>query len=175
MMRALCLLSSLIGAGILADAQSDPVPNSELAVRTTSGTYSGFVNSTTPDVNIWLGIPFGTPPVGARRFLKAEKAPDYGVANATAYKPICFQDNNRTTGVFWTLVPEFQNTDTEDEDCLYLNIWAPRKPLGAKKVPVIIWVFGGGFREGGGHAPYQVPDQWSMRRQLRSLVDGSRL
>jgi carboxylesterase type B len=97
-----------------------------------------------------------------------KRAPNYGHADAKSYKPICFQTGNRT-GAFWELMPEFQNTDSQSEDCLYLNIWGPRKPV-QKKVPVIIWVCGGGFREGGGHAPYQVPDQWIQRTQTHVVV-----
>jgi len=98
-----------------------------------------------------------------------EKAPDYGTATATAYKPVCMQDSGNRTGTFWELVPEFQNTDPQSEDCLYLNVWGPRKPV-EKKVPVIIWVCGGGFKEGGGHAPYQVPDEWIERTQTHIVV-----
>ncbi|KAF2736257.1 alpha/beta-hydrolase [Polyplosphaeria fusca] len=142
-----------------------------LAVNTTSGTYTGFVNSSTPDVNIWLGIPFGAPPVDKLRFLAAQKAPNYGAHPATTWKPICIQNNDNTSGVFWTLVPEFQNSDPQAEDCLYVNIWAPKQPAAKKeKVPVIIWVFGGAFQEGGGHAPYQIPDKWIQRTQSHIVV-----
>lgn len=139
-----------------------------LTVKTTSGTFTGLVNTTTPDVNQWLGIPFGRPPVGERRFMPPEPAPDHGAVDAKSYKPICMQQSGGRTGVFWELVPEFQNADEQSEDCLYLNVWAPRKPK--KKLPVIVWVCGGGFREGGGHAPYQVPDQWIQRTQTHLVV-----
>jgi len=75
----------------------------------------------------------------------------------------------RSKGLHWDLVPEFENRDAQSEDCLYLNIWAPRKPV-EKKLPVIIWVCGGGFKEGGGHADYQVPDQWIQRTQTHLVV-----
>ena len=88
------------------------------------------------------------------------------------------------TGVFWELVPEFQNTDPQSEDCLYLNIWAPAASSsktvegkgngnGKEKgglLPVIIWVCGGSYREGGGHAPYQVPDRWIERTGTHLIV-----
>ena len=163
------MLLSLLG---LASAQfstntSDPL----LAVNTTSGTYIGFINSSLPQVHQWLGIPFATPPVGTLRFKTAEKAPYYGVRNATTYGQLCVQNSDNTSGVFWTLVPEFQNTDAQGEDCLFANIWAPRAPSVKKeKVPVIIWVVGGAFQEGGGHAPYQVPDRWIEKTQTHIVV-----
>lgn len=147
--------------------------SSLLTVNTTSGEYTGFVNSSLPDVHQWLGVPFGTPPVNNLRFLSAVKAPYYpdGPHPATSYKSICLQDSDTSSGVFWTLVPEFQNTDPQSEDCLYLNIWAPRTPaLKKAKVPVLIWVFGGAFAEGGGHAPYQVPDRWIEKTQGHVVV-----
>jgi len=165
----LLLMSSLLGA--VAQAQS-PQPNANLTVKTTSGTYTGFVNSTAPDVAVWLGMQYGVPPVGAKRFMNPEKAPDGGAQAATSYKPICYQ-NSDFSSVFWKLVPEFQNTDPQSEDCLYLNVWAPKPKaaaLVAKKLPVILWVCGGGFNEGGGHAPYQVPDQWIQRTQDHLVV-----
>ncbi|KAK3314881.1 Alpha/Beta hydrolase protein [Apodospora peruviana] len=169
-MKFLDLAASLLLAPTAAAKDS-----SILTVKTTSGTYTGFVNSTTPDVNQWLGIPFGQPPVGSLRFMPPLKALDYGKADAGAYKPICMQDSGNRTGAFWELVPEFQNTDAQSEDCLYLNIWAPRKPvvdegMKEKKLPVIIWVCGGSFKEGGGHANYQVPDQWIQRTQTHMVV-----
>lgn len=172
-MRLSILTSSLLL--LTAEAQGKKKPGDggpKPTVKTTSGTYTGLVNSTTPDVNQWLGIPYGRPPLGSRRFMPPSKAPNYGAADAKAYKPVCLQDNGRNkSGVYWELVPEFQNSGEQSEDCLYLNIWAPRKPKPAKKkVPVIIWVCGGGFKEGGGYALYQVPDQWIQRTQTHIVV-----
>jgi carboxylesterase type B len=162
------ILLSLLG---VASAHCHPNTTDALSVNTTSGTYTGFVNTSLPQVNQWLGIPYGAPPVNGLRFKAAEPAQNYGAQNATAYKPICIQNSDNSSGVFWTLVPEFQNTDPQAEDCLYLNIWAPRSPpVKRKKVPVIIWVVGGGFQEGGGHAPYQVPDRWIERTQTHIVV-----
>jgi carboxylesterase type B len=168
------VLFSLLGSVF---AQSSPTTNttspSLLTVNTTSGAYTGFVNNSLPYVHQWHGIPFGTPPTDNLRFRPAVKAPYHsdGPHNATTYKPICLQNSDPSSGVFWTLVPEFQNTDPQSEDCLYLNVWAPRTPaLRGNKVPVIIWVVGGGFQEGGGHAPYQVPDRWIEKTQSHIVV-----
>ena len=158
------LVAPLVGAAVTGRQAG-----SDLTVKTSSGTFTGFVNASVPNVNQWLGIPYGLPPVGSRRFMPPEKAPNAGAKNATSYQPICMQDSGNHTGTFWELVPEFQNVDAQSEDCLYLNVWGPRKPV-EKKLPVIVWVCGGGFKEGGGHAPYQVPDEWIQRTQTHLVV-----
>ncbi|KAK8122704.1 Alpha/Beta hydrolase protein [Apiospora sp. TS-2023a] len=149
--------------------------DAELTVNTTSGSWTGFVDTSpggAPDVNQWRGIRYGQPPVGKRRFLPPLAAEDDGLHRyAREYPTVCLQQGGNYTGIFWELVPEFQQEDPQGEDCLFLNVWAPRKPVAAeKKVPVIIWVCGGGFQEGGGHAPYQVPDQWVQRMQTHVVV-----
>jgi carboxylesterase type B len=159
-------------------AQAQTTSDSSLTVKTTSGTYTGLVNASLPNVHQWLGIPYGRPPVGALRFMPPQASVDHGTGfAATVYKPVCFQDSGNKTGIFWEIVPEFQNQDAQSEDCLYLNIWAPRQAgtevavVEKKKLlPVIVWVCGGGFKEGGGHAPYQVPDHWIQRTQTHLVV-----
>lgn len=142
----------------------------ELTVSTTSGVYTGFVDNAVPGVKQWLGIRYGKAPIGSKRFMPPEAADNSSIHQyAREYKPICFQQSGSHTGLFWELVPEFQNQDPQGEDCLFLNIWAPKKPV-AKKVPVLIWACGGGLQEGGGHAPYQVPDRWVQRMETHIVV-----
>ena len=122
----------------------------DLTARSKAGTFTGFINPDVPDVKQWLGVPYGAPPVGGQRFLPPKPAAHAGEVSTTAYKPICMQNGGPGPGVFWEVVPQFQNTDSQAEDCLYLNIWGPRKTLGGgggggrrqrrqKKVPVTIW------------------------------------
>lgn len=163
----------------LVNSQTTPSP---LTVKTTSGTYTGHLNPSLPSVHQWLGIPYGRPPLNSLRFMPPLPSIDHGPSlAATAYKPVCFQDSGNKTGIFWEVVPEFQNQDKQSEDCLYLNIWAPRRGTEGevavavvereeKLLPVIVWVCGGGFKEGGGHAPYQVPDHWIQRTGTHLVV-----
>ena len=168
MRLSLALWTSLLPVSVLADSGKDwnnkddddhhfPGRNwrhksNNLKARTHIGTFTGFVDSEVPDVNQWLGIPYGAPPIGDQRFLPPKPAAHAGEMATTKYKPICMQNGGKplvpeTSGtVFWALVPEFQNQDPQSEDCLYLNIWGPRKSIGKgrrpkyqKNVPVIIW------------------------------------
>lgn len=162
-MRAHVFAASLLlasSAAVQGGSNERPKPPG-LTVKTTSGTYTGLVNSTTPDVRQWLGIPYGRPPLGALRFMPPGKAPNYGAADAKAYKPICYQNSGNKSSIYWQLLPEYLNRDPESEDCLYLNIWAPRQPV-EKKVPVISGSPGVGSRRA------------EATRCIRSLISGSR-
>ncbi|KAK8008336.1 chlorogenic acid esterase precursor [Apiospora marii] len=142
-----------VGGGLTGTAAAQNSHDAELTVNTTSGRYTGFVDASpggTPDVNQWRGIRYGQPPVGKRRFLPPLAAEDDGLHRyAREYPTVCLQQAGNYTGIFWELVPEFQNQEPQGEDCLFLNVWAPRRPAlvegGEKKkgVPVIIWVCGG--------------------------------
>ena len=48
------------------------------------------------------------------------------------------------------------------EDCLYLNIWAPAK-RAAERLPVIVWIYGGGYRNGSASMPLYWGDRLARR------------
>lgn len=137
-------ISALVAISLAWAVDTSPMGDPGLTAHTSSGSFKGFIHPEVPDVNQWLGIPYGAPPVKDMRFMPPEPAKHSGTHDATSYKPICFQQTNVGQGVFWQLMPEFQNADPQSEDCLYLNIWGPRKPVDSaltttEKVPVIIW------------------------------------
>ncbi|XP_066292299.1 acetylcholinesterase-like [Branchiostoma lanceolatum] len=89
-------------------------------------------------VHAFLGVPFAHPPVGERRFRRAERLPPWdGVYNATTRPNACIQGS--------------QNTQMS-EDCLYLNVFQPTDvPAGAA---VMVWIHGGAFNSGAGALYY---------------------
>ena len=118
-------------------------------VETTHGAVRGSVVDTPYGaVRQFLGIPFGKPPVGERRFCAPEPAePWEGVLDAGAFGPDPIQS---VDGPYVGVIPG-TSTDSVSEDCLTLNVWVP---AGAKAgLPVMVWVYGGAFLTGGGSFP----------------------
>ncbi|MDX2052969.1 MAG: carboxylesterase family protein [Polyangiaceae bacterium] len=85
-------------------------------------------------------IPFAAPPLGSLRWKAPEPAACWeGVRDGASFGPLCPQlDANGS------LVGE--------EDCLQLNVWAPKAPT-AQKLPVLFWIHGGGHIQGGAAQP----------------------
>lgn len=106
-----------------------------------SGKVEGRVHA---GIASWKGIPFAAPPVGALRWRAPQAvAPWTGVRQATAYAPDCMQLPFPSDAAPLGTQP--------DEDCLYLNVWKPAD-AGAR-LPVLVWIYGGGFVNGGSSPP----------------------
>lgn len=73
---------------------------------------------------------------------------------------------SNSSTVYTEEVPQFLISGSSSEDCLYLNIWAPKvESLGGSKVPVFVYIPGGGFTSGGAHSFYKIPDKLIQSRQ----------
>ncbi len=115
-------------------------------VCTESGSLSGSV-SNDGKVHSFRGVPYARPPIGSLRW-KAPQAPQAwsGVRKADGFGPRSVQPDRPTNSV------SYFGTEEESEDCLYLNIWAPAAERGVK-LPVMMWIHGGGFSVGSGSLP----------------------
>ncbi|KAL1718334.1 Alpha/Beta hydrolase protein [Schizophyllum commune] len=86
----------------------------------------------------FAGIPYAEPPVGILRFQPpVAKALTEVALNATSYGPGCPQPD--TLGVAY---------EDQSEDCLTVNILRPANISSEAKLPVLVWVYGGGFHGG---------------------------
>jgi len=106
---------------------------------------AGKVQGATADgVASWKGIPFAAPPVGALRWRAPQPVAAWsGVRPATEYSHDCMQKPFPSDAAPLGTAPA--------EDCLYLNVW---KPAAARaKLPVMVWIYGGGFVNGGSSPP----------------------
>lgn len=115
-------------------------------VNTTAGLVEGYRAN---GLEIFKGIPFAKPPVGDLRWKAPQPpVPWEGVRKCTAFGPSPVQAPP-VPFMFWS--KEFLIPDAPiSEDCLYLNVWTN----GTKnKKPVLVYIYGGGFRSGGSACP----------------------
>lgn len=117
-------------------------------VRIVSGLVQGKAIAGLPEGGGFLGIPYAAQPVGKLRWRAPEPAPHWkGVLEARHWGPACEQ---KPSG--W--LPEMLGIEKmpTSEACLFVNVWTPKlKP--AKKLPVLVWIHGGGNVEGSGEWP----------------------
>ena len=98
-------------------------------------------------ISVFKGVPFAAPPVGELRW-KAPQPPAKweGVRNCDQYAPGAVQ-SKPAVPFYIDEFPIDYSKVTFSEDCLYLNIWTPAK-TGADKLPVMLWIYGGGNEVG---------------------------
>jgi para-nitrobenzyl esterase len=136
-MRTHRLGAALGAASLLAFWTTTPV--AAAVVHAKQGDLKGVTEG---KVESFKGIPFAAPPVGDRRWRLPGPAPSWtGVKDADAFGPICIQAQR----------PGF--TQAMSEDCLTLNIWRPAGAKAGDKLPVMVWIYGGGFIFGASSTP----------------------
>ncbi|ETS80204.1 hypothetical protein PFICI_07733 [Pestalotiopsis fici W106-1] len=165
------LLTAWLAIGTVAVSSCGISVDASLSVSTTSGDLTGTINATSPNVRQFLGIPYAEPLVGALRFQPPVRYTSDEAINATAFAPSCLQTiSTGSSGSVYDLLPELLlGSPVISEDCLYANVYAPLHPV-ADKLPVFVWIHGGGFSANGANVPYQIPDQWIESTQGHIVV-----
>jgi para-nitrobenzyl esterase len=115
-----------------------PISQNLDQVKIDSGQIKGIVEG---EIIAFKGVPFAAPPLGELRWRAPQPvAPWTGVRSAQKYSMDCMQEPFPSDAA-----PLGAGTS---EDCLYVNVWKPAAPA-AKKLPVMVWIYGGGFVNGG--------------------------
>jgi para-nitrobenzyl esterase len=89
-------------------------------------------------VRAWLGVPFAKPPINDLRWKPPQATSWKGVWNADRKMPECMQVLRPHN------INHYFGEEATSEDCLYLNIWAPPNSNGNSKLPVVVFIYGGG-------------------------------
>ncbi|PIL33996.1 hypothetical protein GSI_03704 [Ganoderma sinense ZZ0214-1] len=154
--RTLLLLSSV---SVAVSAQDGQLISTQPSVTLDNATVVGVANETT-GTNQFLGIPFAQPPVGDLRLrLPQPVAPYSGTINATAFGNQCIQQTQPNTTLpsgLPSAAAQFLSgmgaaqpqTVPQDEDCLNVNVIVPANVTAESKLPVAVWIYGGGFALG---------------------------
>ena len=129
-------------------------------VKTTGGLVEGTTIGDS-EIRIYKSIPFAAPPVGELRWQAPRPAsPWQGVRSEREFGPRCLQGKIFDDIVF----------DSLSEDCLTLNIWTPAR-TAADKLPVMVWIHGGGFQAGAGAEPRHDGEAFARKNVVLVTVN----
>ena len=145
-------LVGLVGAATLASNCNDTVTATVVLPAAT------VVGSVSDGVEYYRGIPYAHPPTGSLRLKPPVRLESFGSVQATGVGPACPQmtaveitpllvDVLGLPGVEQTLTFGTAQGD-ETEDCLTMSVMRPEGTAADAKLPVLFWIFGGGFETG---------------------------
>lgn len=136
-MKKVLLGFAFLIAGNLEAQEANPT------VRTTSGIVRGITEG---EASVFRAIPYAAPPIGEFRWRPPQPVKNWeGELDATKPCKDCGQ------GGFGPNAPKINPNSSED--CLFLNVWKPANSTGSSKLPVMVWIHGGGFTGGSGSSP----------------------
>jgi len=143
--------SAVAAMGVGTAAQQTPP-----VVRVDSGQLQGVVDD---GVVSYKGIPFAAPPVGDLRWRPPQPSARWtGVRQATEFGADCMQGRFGPPAA--SGAPPAR---ASSEDCLYLSVWRPASAASGAKLPVMVWIYGGGFVGGSSAMPITSGTQFAKQ------------
>ncbi len=155
-------LAAVLGMMISSCGGNTKTEFSNPVIKVEGGSLQGVANEDST-VLIYRGIPYAAPPVGDLRWKKPQPVIGWeGVKVADTFSNAAAQFPKRADdGEYGTeFYPE---NPVYSEDCLYLNVWTPASVAGNSnaKLPVAMWIHGGGYNMGWGHEMTMDGESWA--------------
>ena len=155
MKKTLILLLSVLALFGCTRPASTPVLTIE------GGQVQG-VTTDLPGVIVYRGIPYAAPPIGELRWKEPQPVvPWEGVKLCDKFGHPGYQAVHYPGG--YTTEWGYGDESPYSEDCLYLNVWTKASGNVDKKLPVALWIHGGGYREGWGSEPEFDAQEWGAK------------
>jgi para-nitrobenzyl esterase len=141
-------LAALVAAAALA------APVAPQIVKVETGSLQG---TTVDGVSAFKGVPYAAAPVGDLRWRAPQAAAHWtGARDASTMGPDCVQGR----------MPGSPEPAPQSENCLFANVWRPAEAKAGAKLPVMVWIHGGAFVNGGSSSP----ETWGEAMARRGLV-----
>ena len=126
------------------------------------GQIQGVQLDDAPGVTVYRGIPYAAPPIGQNRWRAPQPVEPWdGVRICDTFGHPPYQAVHYPGG--YTTEWGYGEEAPYSEDCLYLNVWTKAPGQVDKKLPVAVWIFGGGLREGWGSEPEFDGKNWGAK------------
>jgi para-nitrobenzyl esterase len=147
-----CALTMVTSAAFFGTDVRSQAPTT---VKVDGGDVQGVVAD---GVESFKGIPFAAPPVGELRWRPPQPVlPWTGVRQAAEFGADCMQGRFGPPPA-----PGAPASRVPSEDCLFLNVWRPAGGT-ARRLPVMVWIYGGGFVGGSGASPFTSGTQFAKQ------------
>ncbi|KIH93243.1 hypothetical protein SPBR_03315 [Sporothrix brasiliensis 5110] len=148
---------TLVALALASTVTAAPPPTPAIKERAAQVTMvlplGTVIGASSNGVESYNAIPFAQPPTGNLRLKPpVKRTASYGVLDGTGPAAACPQFVESTSGsllssVIGTLAnsPFIQTATDQTEDCLTIDVYRPAGTKATDKLPVLFWIFGGGF------------------------------
>ena len=129
-------------------------------VKISGGLISGVTLKS--GVRAFKGIPFAAPPIGRLRWREPQPSERWtGTREAHTFGNVCMQPQ-QPKRVPVNVAVDLADSPKMSEDCLYVNVWTSASNARAR-LPVMLWIYGGAYREGAGSSPHNDGEALSRK------------